>query len=61
MLMPPGNEPSFGKIMDLQMLLGRGRIRTEEEVCHLFKEAGLTVTHCRSTRSPNTIIEGVRG
>jgi hypothetical protein len=62
MMMPRDDEPSFSKIMDLQMMLlfGRGRIRTEEEFRDLFKAAGLAVTHIHPTRSPNTIIEAAR-
>jgi hypothetical protein len=62
MVMPPGNQASFSKIMDLQMMLlfGRGRIRTEEELRALFKAADLMVTQCLSTPSPTSIIEGVR-
>jgi hypothetical protein len=60
MMMPQDDQPSFSKIMDLQMMLlfGRGRIRTEEEFRDLFKAAGLAVTHIHPTRSPNMIIEG---
>jgi len=62
MVMPPGNQASFSKIMDLQMMLlcGRGCIRTEEELRALFKAADLRVTQCLSTPSPNSIIEGMR-
>jgi hypothetical protein len=62
MVMPPGNQASFSKMMDLQMMLlfGRGGIRTEEEFRALFKAAGLRVTRCLATPLPNSIIEGVR-
>ena len=62
MVMPRGTEASFSKMMDLQMMLlfGRGGIRTEEEFCALFNAAGLQVTQCLATPSPNSIIEGVR-
>lgn len=62
MIMPPGNQASFSKIMDIQMMLlfGRGRIRTEEEFRVLFRAADLSVTQCLSTPSPNSIIEGMR-
>lgn len=61
MIMPPGNQPSFSKIMDLQMMLlfGRGRIRTREEFENLFKAAGLEARQWISTPSPNSIIEAV--
>ena len=61
MIMPPGNQPSFSKIMDLQMMLlsGRGRISTREEFEKLFKAAGLEARQWISTPSPNSIIEAV--
>ena len=62
MVMPPGGEPSFSKLMDVQMLLlfGGGRIRTEAEFRDLFAAAGLRLTRVIPTPSPNSIIEGVR-
>ena len=62
MIMPPGGQASFSKIMDLQMMLlfGKGCIRTEEEFRDLFKAAGLAVTHIHRTGSPNMIMEGGR-
>jgi hypothetical protein len=62
MVMPQDNRASFAKVMDLQMMLlfGRGRIRTEVEFRDLFQAAGLRVTHRHPTQSPNSIIEGVR-
>jgi precorrin-6B methylase 2 len=62
MIMPQDDRQSFSKIMDLQMMLlfGGGRIRTEEEFRDLFEAAGLAVTHIYSTQSPNMIIEGER-
>jgi hypothetical protein len=62
MVMPRGTQASFSKMMDLQMMLlfGRGCIRTEEEFRALFQAAGLRVTQCLATPSPNSIIEGMR-
>jgi hypothetical protein len=58
--LPDDDRPSLGRVMDLQMMLlfGGGRIRTETEFRALFAEAGLAMTAVHSTRSPNVIIEG---
>jgi O-methyltransferase len=58
--MPDDDRPNLGRVMDLQMMLlfGGGRIRTETEFRALFTEAGLAITAVHSTRSPNVIIEG---
>jgi cyclopropane fatty-acyl-phospholipid synthase-like methyltransferase len=63
MVMPPDNRPSFARVMDLQMMLlfGSGRIRTEEELRSIFGTAGLEVARVLSTPpSPNVVIEGRR-
>jgi SAM-dependent methyltransferase len=60
MVVPPGNEPGFGKWLDLMMLLVAGRERTEEEYRHLLSEAGLTMSRVIPTASDVSIIEGVR-
>jgi hypothetical protein len=56
----PGNEPSFGKWLDLMMLLVAGRERTKEEYSRLFAEAGLKVSRIIPTALEVSIIEGVR-
>jgi hypothetical protein len=61
MVLPEGNEPSFGKFLDLQMLLYlRGCERTEPEYRALFDKAGLELTRILPTKSPFSIIEAVR-
>ena len=41
-VLPPGNEPSFGKLLDLNMLLLPGGVeRTEEEFRRLYEAVGL--------------------
>ena len=40
-VIPPGNEPSFVKWLDLMMLLVDGRERSEVDYTRLFSEAGL--------------------
>jgi hypothetical protein len=54
----PGNEPSLGKIMDLEMLaMAGGRERTEEEFRALFDRAGFRLTRIVPTKSPLSVIE----
>ena len=60
MVLPPGNEPGFGKWLDLMMLLVAGRERTQEEYSRLFSESGLRMTRVIPTSSEVSIIEGVR-
>jgi hypothetical protein len=61
MVIPPGNEPSFGKWLDLMMLLVGGRERTKEEYGRLFSAAGLKMNRIIPTASEVSIVEGVRG
>lgn len=61
MVVPRGNEPHFGKIQDLEMLLiPGGRERTEDEYRELLAAAGFRLTRVVPTRSPMSIVEGVR-
>jgi hypothetical protein len=60
MVVSNGNEPSFGKLLDLdQMVLVTGRERTEEEHRELFSRAGFRLTGITPTASPVSIIEGI--
>lgn len=59
-VIPPGNGPSFGKWLDLMMLLVGGRERTEDEFRRLFSEAGLTLNRVIPTASDVSVVEGVR-
>lgn len=60
-LIPPGNEPSPVKLLDLQMLvMTGGRQRTEEEYRQLYTAAGLQLLRVISTNSPFSIVEGAR-
>lgn len=57
----PGNEPSLGKLMDINMLiLPGGRERTEAEYAELFTKAGFSLTKITPTESPVAVIEGVK-
>jgi hypothetical protein len=59
-VVPPGNEPSFAKFIDLNMLvMTGGRERTEAEYRALFEAAGFRLTRIVPTPSPMFVIEGV--
>ena len=58
-VIPPGNEPMFGMLMDLTMLVVHGgRERTEEEFRSLFETAGFTLSRVVPTASDVSVIEG---
>ena len=62
-VIPPGNEPSFGKLVDLTMLVMAGGCeRTEAEYRALFATAGFTLTNLIPLPSPLSfsVIEGVQ-
>jgi SAM-dependent methyltransferase len=59
MVIPPANEPGFGKWLDLMMLLVAGRERTKEEYSCLLSDAGLNMSRVIPTASDVSIIEGV--
>ena len=56
----PGNDPSWGKLLDIQMLIIGGRERTKKEFATMFAEAGLKLTRVVPTKGPLSIVEGVR-
>lgn len=57
----PGNEPSMGKWIDLEMLtMAGGRERTETEYAELFARAGLRLARVVRTASPQCVIEAVK-
>jgi hypothetical protein len=60
MVIPPGNEPFFGKWLDLLMLLIGGMDRTEAEYRDLFAASGFELTRVIPTSAPVSIVEGVR-
>ncbi|RJP74654.1 MAG: methyltransferase [Candidatus Abyssobacteria bacterium SURF_17] len=59
-VIPPGNEPCFGKWLDLMMLVVGGRERTEEQYRRLFAEAGLKLSRIVPTAAEISVIEGIR-
>ncbi|MDX1388290.1 MAG: methyltransferase [Acidobacteriota bacterium] len=57
----PGNEPDFGKFIDIEMLaFPGGKERTEEEFRGLFDSAGFRLTRVVETESPLSVVEAVR-
>lgn len=58
-VLPPGNEPSFGKLLDLTMLLLPGGVeRTAEEFRRLYEEAGFRLTRVVPTDGDLSVVEG---
>jgi O-methyltransferase domain/Dimerisation domain len=61
-LIPPGNEPCFGKLADLNLLvMYQGRHRTEAEYRDLFARADLALAQIIPTQSPTefSLIEAI--
>jgi hypothetical protein len=58
----PGNDPDFGKFLDLEMLAmtDGGRERTEAEFAALFASAGFRLTRIVTTESPACVVEGAK-
>jgi DNA-binding Lrp family transcriptional regulator len=58
----PGDNADFAKLLDLQMLVltGGGRERTEAEFRQLYDQAGFDLTQVVSTKSQACVVEGVR-
>jgi hypothetical protein len=58
-VLPPGNEPSIGKLLDLAMLLvPGGQERTAEEYHRLLTAAGFRLTRIVPTNAEVSVIEG---
>jgi hypothetical protein len=58
--LPEGDEPAFGKWMDLHMLvMGGGRERTAAQYGMLFRAAGLELTRTVPTRSGQSVVEAI--
>jgi hypothetical protein len=59
-VIPPGNDPHIGKLIDLEMLImAGGHERTGAEFRDLLAAAGLRLTRIVPTTSPMCVIEGV--
>ena len=61
-VIPPGNDPNYGKVVDLIMLamMHGGRERTAEEFRDLFAQAGMRLTRMIPTQAENSILEVVK-
>jgi SAM-dependent methyltransferase len=61
MVIPEGNEPHPGKMLDLEMLTSPGGLeRTADEYARLFEQSGFKLNRIVPTRSPFSVIEGVK-
>jgi hypothetical protein len=59
-VIPAGNEPFFGKLLDLTMLvIPGGRERTEDEYRTLFGQAGFRLARIIPTNAEVSVIEGI--
>jgi len=57
-VLKPGNEPHFGKWLDLEMLLiPGGKERTQEDFARLLDHAGFALTRVVPTKSPVSVLE----
>ena len=61
-VIPPGNEPFIGKLLDLHMLVlfPGGCERTEDEYRALFEASGFQLTKIVTTKANVSVIEGIR-
>ena len=61
-VVPPGNAPHYGKLLDLEMLVltPRGRERTKAEFTGLLQGAGFRLSRVVATKSPLSVVEAVK-
>jgi hypothetical protein len=60
MVLPPGDIPHPGKILDMIMLVLVGGLeRTEAEYAHLLDKAGFRLKRVVATQSPVSVVEAV--
>jgi len=61
-VIPPGNDPFVGKLLDVNMLVmcPGGKERTSEEFRDLFAQAGFNLTRIVPTQGIVSIVEGMR-
>jgi hypothetical protein len=61
-VVPTGNVPHYGKLLDLEMLVltPRGRERTKAEFTRLLRGAGFSLSRVIATDSPLSIVEAVK-
>lgn len=61
MIIPPGNQPSIAKLLDLEMLVTTGgRERTEEEFKTLLESSGFRLSRIIPTKDGISVIEAIR-
>ncbi|UCE39368.1 MAG: methyltransferase [Thermoplasmata archaeon] len=61
MVIPPGNEPSIAKLLDLEMLvITGGRERTESEFKDMLESSGFKLSRIIPTKENVCIIEGIK-
>lgn len=59
-VIPPGNEPFFGKLMDLEMIaLSGGMERTKREFAELLASADLSLNRVVETATPMSLLEAL--
>ncbi len=59
-VLAPGDAPSFGKLLDLNMLIMPGGVeRTEEEFRRLYEGAGFRLSRVVPAQDDLSVIEGV--
>ncbi len=60
-IIEPGNEPAFGKLLDMEMLVvATGRERTRQEFSELLASSGFELKAVYPTKSPISLIEALK-
>ena len=61
-VVPAGNTPHYGKLLDLEMLVltPRGRERTKSEFVKLLRDAGFRMSRIIATKGPLSIVEALK-
>jgi hypothetical protein len=61
-VVPSGNVPHYGKLLDLEMLVltPHGRERTKSEFTRLLRGAGFALSRVIATESPLSVVEAVK-
>ena len=61
-VVPTGNTPHYGKLLDLEMLVltPRGRERTKSEFAELLRGAGFRLSRITATKGPLSVVEAAK-